>query len=153
MGEDFLGDFGPQEVHYPSHTLMPQHHLLVVALDLMRVSGLHQPGQVAEDLNPLPVLLGINYLPKVGQISDIGVVLKEVPAIEAIVALLFLENFKEPPTLDLDFLFFFYWLLNLYLFLWFLFHSLNFKIIMKSKVINSQKLQINKSKQKRSVII
>jgi hypothetical protein len=79
---------------------VPQHHFLVMTFNLMWVPSLDELGQMAEDLDPLPLGLGVEYVSKIGEISNIGVVFYNVPAVKLKRTLPLLQRFQQPSALN-----------------------------------------------------
>ena len=79
---------------------MPQHHLLVVTFDLVRIPGLDELGKVAEDLDPLPLGLRVKYVSKICEISNIAVVFHNVPAVKFERTLPLLQGFQQSSALN-----------------------------------------------------
>lgn len=133
-GCDFLGDFVPEEVDDGVYVPVPEHHFLMVALDLVRVPSPDHFGEVAKDFDPLPLGLGVDNVSKVGEIGDVGIVLDKVPPIELVIAVLFLQALEHPPTLNRQSLLALPGPLPACWTLWFLFH-----LIRKSNNYTSNK--------------
>ena len=74
-------------------TFVPQHHLLVVALDLVGVAGPDQHGEMLKNFDSLPLELRVKDIPEVGQVCDVDIVLHHSPTIELQGALLLLKAF------------------------------------------------------------
>ena len=74
--------------YYVVNVVVSEHHFLVVAFYLMRVSGLYQLGEVLKYFNSFPLELGVEDVPKVHEVRDVDVVLHHIPSVELIGALL-----------------------------------------------------------------
>ena len=103
---------------------VPEHHLLVVAFDLMWISGFNQHGKMVEDLNFLSQGLRVEDSSEVGEVCEIGVILHHIPPKKLIVAIPLFDSFQHSSAFDflLD-----DWLVCIFYFnqnLWFLFHRL-----------------------------
>ena len=78
---------------------MPQHHFLVVALDLMSISRLDQEREMLEHFDSLPLCLRVKDVPEVHQVSDVDVVLHHIPPVELVFAVPLPEGLEDPPAL------------------------------------------------------
>jgi hypothetical protein len=97
---DFLDDSGANRVDDSVYTLVSKHHFLMVAFNLMSIPGLDELGQVPEDLYSFPFESGVENVPKVDEISNIRVILHDVPSVKPIAAVFLFQGLEENLTLN-----------------------------------------------------
>ena len=96
---DFLDDSGANRVDDSVYILVSKHHFLMMAFDLMSIPGLDELGQVPEDLYSFPFESGVENVPKVDEISNIRVILHDIPGVKPIAAVFLFQGLEKNLTL------------------------------------------------------
>lgn len=126
---NFPFDFGSQERYNVINGRVPQHHFLMMAFDLVRVSGLNKFRKMPKYFDPFPLFMGGENGLEVWQIRNISIVFCKIPSIKLKLAVLFPQALEYPSTFDDRVLVAVFGLLCFLNLLWCLLHGFLTKIL------------------------